>query len=321
MKKQKRIMDILSFLIIILVIVLLLVNINSTVVSSKNAMIMWFNNVVPNMFPFMFFTSLLSFGNSFSFLINTIGKVFYKLFKAPLISGYIYLMSLLCGYPTGANLVGIFINKGMITQKQGNKILSFCSQSGPVFIVGTVGVCFNKSVKIGFIILSIHLISSIICGLIFRNFMIEKQNCISVNFVQNSDNVLYESMNKAVNNVFIVGWFIIIFYIFIDLVLSLKFTSELFCNLGNLLSLSPESIKAIFIAFMEITSGMKALSMTNLNSDILIILSSTLISFGGVSILTQTFAMSNIKKGTYLLTKLTHTFLTLILAIFYTKIF
>ena len=159
--KKIKTWDIFSFLIIIFVILLLLININSTVVSTKNALIMWVNNVVPNMFPFMFFTSLLSFGNSFEFLTQSMGKVFNRVFKAPLISSYIYLMSLLCGYPMGANLVGIFINKGLITQNQGNKILSFSSQSGPVFIVGTVGICFFKSAKIGCIKNNISLFKSI----------------------------------------------------------------------------------------------------------------------------------------------------------------
>ena len=116
--------------------------------------------------------------NSFEFLTQSMGKVFNRVFKAPLISSYIYLMSLLCGYPMGANLVGIFINKGLITQNQGNKILSFSSQSGPVFIVGTVGICFFKSAKIGLIILFLHLLSSIICGLIFRNCMIKEKKAI-----------------------------------------------------------------------------------------------------------------------------------------------
>lgn len=51
---------------------------------------------------------------------------------------------------------------------------AFCSTSGPMFIVGAVGIGMFESTKFGYILFLSHAISALINGLIFRNFHTEK---------------------------------------------------------------------------------------------------------------------------------------------------
>jgi nucleoside recognition membrane protein YjiH len=81
-------------------------------------------------------------------------------------------MSVLSGYPVGAKLTADFYEKGLITKGQACRITTFTSTSGPLFIVGTVGIGMFHSAKLGIIILLSHFIGAILNGLIYRKYML-----------------------------------------------------------------------------------------------------------------------------------------------------
>lgn len=314
--KKNFINSFLTFSIIFSFILLIIFNVSSSIVSVKNALILWVNNILPTLFPFMFFTSLLSLTNSLDFVVNSLGKIFNKIFKAPLISSYIFIMSSLCGYPMGVALTGEYINKNLITQKQGNKILTFCSQSGPLFVVGTVGICFFDSVKIGIIILIVHLISSLICGLLLRNFNVSNNQ--EMLLIKNkSDNILYEAMNKSINSILIVGGYIVIFSIIIDLLMALEITQNFIIFLSKFLNIDKNLVRAIIIGMIEMTRGIKELSLLNLNLKTVITITACIISFSGMSIFLQSFALCKMNKKSYFFSKILHTIICLIICLIF----
>ncbi|MCI6976113.1 MAG: hypothetical protein MR895_02065, partial [Clostridiales bacterium] len=77
--------------------------------------------VLPALFPFFFFTRMLT-GLGFP---ETVGKFFEKpvkfLFHTPPISAYIFFMSVLSGYPIGAKLISEFYKNGVINTEESKK--------------------------------------------------------------------------------------------------------------------------------------------------------------------------------------------------------
>jgi nucleoside recognition membrane protein YjiH len=77
-------------------------------------------------------------------------------------------MSITSGYPTGARLTALFRKQKRITAEEAQRVLSFCSTSGPLFMMGAVAIGMMGSPEGGTIILASHYIAAILIGLAFR---------------------------------------------------------------------------------------------------------------------------------------------------------
>ena len=145
MKHSKKI----AALIILLLMCAVLINPERYLSSVKDGVILFWAAVLPALFPFFFFTRMLT-GLGFP---ETVGKFFEKpvkfLFHTPPISAYIFFMSVLSGYPIGAKLISEFYKNGVINTEESKKIIAFSSTSAPLFVIGTLGVFMLDNVLYG----------------------------------------------------------------------------------------------------------------------------------------------------------------------------
>ena len=227
MKHSKKI----AALIILLLMCAVLINPERYLSSVKDGVILFWAAVLPALFPFFFFTRMLT-GLGFP---ETVGKFFEKpvkfLFHTPPISAYIFFMSVLSGYPIGAKLISEFYKNGVINTEESKKIIAFSSTSAPLFVIGTLGVFMLDNVSYGVIILLSHYLSAIITGLVFCNVRRLKATNIDVKprVKPLPDNVIGDSINDSVLSVLSVGGLIAIFSLVIDVLYDLKFF-DLFGN-------------------------------------------------------------------------------------------
>ncbi len=121
--------------------------------------------LVPSLYPFM----VLSVFVVKSGLSEKIGKVFETpariLLKLPGSSAATILMSMIGGYPTGARSVAALYDSGAITESQAARMLCFCVNSGPAFVISAVGVGFLKSQQAGFILFASQILGSVLLSL------------------------------------------------------------------------------------------------------------------------------------------------------------
>ena len=278
-------------------------------------------------------------------------------------------MSIISGYPIGAKLTSEFYSLGLITKKDAQKILSFSSTSGPLFVIGSVGVGFFSSAKIGFILFSSHIISIIINGVIFGHINLKQNNNKKLNVLNNfnstknqvaiknttrvtdissidstknlnkfnkfesnnSENFkeknqddfnkitlqklsLDDIMYNSIRSVLMVGGFIIIFYVFIQIVLDYKLLYPLI-KLLQVLGLSPLEAEGFCAGIFEITKGISILSKSQ-NLRLSLTLSSFLISFSGISILMQSasfLSKTDVNKKVFVIQKLLHGVISLLI--------
>ena len=151
-----------------LIIMCIIIMINPTIYAKSclNAISVWGLNVLPLLFPFFILTRLII--NLNQPKTNILDKYFCKVYRVPKGSFNTYFLSILSGYPVGAKLVSSMYHNKQISKTDAYKLLSFCSVSGPMFILGTVGISFLKSYKAGIIILISNIIASLLNGLIYR---------------------------------------------------------------------------------------------------------------------------------------------------------
>lgn len=309
------------FVFLLLSIILLLVIFPSTSIKSfYEGILIWATKVLPALLPFFILTKLLSYTQ----FISTLGKKFSpitkKLYHVGGISGYVYIMSIVSGYPVGAKLTSDLYSNKVITKKQAMTITSFTSTSGPLFVLGTVGIGLFNNTQLGYIILISHYIGALLNGLIYRQKDTSDTIILST---QKSDNFLNESMTSSILSIMTVGGFIALFYMILHLLLSIN-AFEIFSILFNLLGVSSEVTTPILAGIFEVTTGCIMLSNTTLNIDIITIILSFLISFGGISIHAQAYCFLknfDMPYSKFLLQKFTHAILSLLITVLIIVIF
>lgn len=242
----------------------------------------WAFNVLPSLLPFFFFTNLLTrlkYASDFALSLSPVSRVLYG---ADGLGVYAQVMSFLSGYPVGVKIISDLYSGGLIDRKQATKYSTFCSTSGPLFIVGTVGVAIFQSKKIGVILLISHLLSSILTGVIFRCVKTAESKTPTVAFAA-TDNILYESVYSSVVSVSIVGGFIAVFYT----IARVCFDFNLFYPLTALLSplVGEKNANGIAMGLIECTFACRQFAE---NVSILsVCLSCGAITFGGLSVWCQ----------------------------------
>ncbi len=271
----------------------------------------WALTVLPSLLPFFFLTTLFTlvgFVEKISYFMSPITK---RAYGTSGIGFYVQLMSFLSGYPVGAKIVSDLVKNNVIDKKQATSIATFSSTSGPLFIVGSVGIGMFASKKIGYILLLSHLIGSIICGVIFK-FILKPNSKPTPLCVSNKcDNVLYESIYSAVISVLIVGGFIAIFYTLSEIVSDIKILYPLELCLKPIFG---DLSNGILTGIIECTMGAKKLS--SYLSPLSVTLTCGIISFGGISVWCQSLiylTQAKISIKIFAFSKIVHTIVSMII--------
>lgn len=307
-------------LIICFFVCCLVINPERYIESVFNGMVLFAKNVAPALFPFFFFTKLLTGLGA----ANTMGKALKrpvsKLYNAPYESGYIMIMSLISGYPVGAKLISDFYSENLFTAKECKKVSSFTSTSGPLFVVGTVGTLMLASPKAGYILFACHALGAVVNGLIYRG----KSAPITLNApIQpaKDDNFLNTSVTSSILSVLVVGGYIAIFSMVIDVALDLKivdFLASVISPVLTLFGVPAQTAQPIILSFIEITRGCQAFAQSGVKIKTILPFIAGLLSFGGLSITFQSLTFlrqCKISTPYYFLTKTTQAIITFFIAL------
>ena len=303
-----------SFL-IFLIILAIVISPKTYIEAFSNGMLVWATILLPTIFPLIFFTKLLTDLG----VVNTIANKFtltQKLFKTPPISAYAFMISIMSGYPVGAKVVSDLYERKLITKNEAYKISTFTSNSGPMFIYGSVGIGMFFSRTIGLILLFSHIIGAVLNGILYRNYN-QKTSISSYNKLTLTHKFsLGESMADSVLSILIIGGFVCIFFVVIEIVNNIGLFSVLASFLGAVFNLDTEIFLGVFNGILEITHG--CLDITTLGSlDIFssVLICCGIITFGGIATMLQAFAFLQkieMKIGFFLFQKTTHTLFSLL---------
>ena len=197
--------------------------ISSTFVGIK----IWATIVLPSLFFFFIISKILMQQEKSFKIFSFLDYPFKKLYNISTGGGYIFLMSILSGYPIGAKLVSEFYEQKIISQNDAKKIIAFASTSGPMFIIGSVAVKMFNNYLLGIIIFIAHILSTLINGLLFRNIdkdnKIDKQSNYKKTITINKQN-LNDIMYNTIISLLMVGGFITLCFTMLELIMSLKTT-------------------------------------------------------------------------------------------------
>lgn len=312
--KNSRTTIILTVALLVLIL-FLIINPSRYINSAYNGILIWAKAVLPALFPFFFITKLLTELGGVKILANYLQNFMQKVFHVNGMGAYVFLMSMMSGYPVGAKLTSELYEKQLITKEEASRLVTFTSTSGPLFIIGTVGAGMFVSVKMGFIILTAHFLGSILNGLLYRNYKYNPQASQTTSrfkIESCTDNILEKTMVSSINSILIVGGYIAVFFILIDILYDvglIALLSGLITQFFALFNVDVNFSSSLVVGFVEMTRGCYELSTLFTDYHVATSVCTFIISFGGLSTLLQamTFLQKcEIKIGFFLKQKITH---------------
>jgi len=226
------------------------------------------------------------------------------------------------GYPVGAKTAISLYERGMCTRTEAERLLAFCNNSGPAFILGVVGAGIFASSTVGVALYLAHALASVCVGLLFR-FYKTGEDCgkgkthrASPQFqAQRFSTAFTGSVKNAFLSTLNICAFVVFFTVVIQLLIRSGFLPGLAQVLGTVLApfgLTPEWAQRLLTGALEISSGVSTLSEGGALSGRLT-MAAFMLGWAGVSVHCQVLSFiggSGLSVGTYLVGKLLHGFLS-----------
>ena len=262
------------FIVILSFIILILIIINKTLVSKTiiTSFGIWFNTLVPSMFPMFILSDILISYNFTEYIPNGVVSFVSRIFNISKNAVLILFLSMISGFPANAVNIKNSYDKGLISKSEAEHLLLFNHFANPLFILQTVGIFYLNNNKYGVVILLSHIFSNIVIGLLFR-----KKNHYSLdNYISKSNksqsigNVLSNSIKKTIDSLLMISGTITLFLILSTLIINIFHTN-------SYLSLAIQSI-------LEMTMSLSYLSILSASDTVKVIIASMIVSFGGLSI-------------------------------------
>lgn len=134
----------------------------------RRALSLCARSVVPALFPFFVVSGLftsLGFAEGMGRRLTPAAALLFRVSGA---GASAFFLGLLGGYPVGGRTVGQLYREGRISCGEAERLLSFCNNAGPSFILGVVGLGCFQSLAAGWALYLIHAVSAVLVGVLLR---------------------------------------------------------------------------------------------------------------------------------------------------------
>lgn len=265
---MKRFLDIA----ILFCLLLVLLCGNQVFSTCKEALLLWFEKLVPSLFISMVLIRILYQRNVFRIFSRTwLARIFHMDREGiPIL-----LCAMLLGFPAGASFIDKLCANGVLDQKGAKRYIQTCCYATSGFVIMTCGVVIFQSATIGYLLF----LSQIIAGLIL--FYCGKDTYIHVYENHSYHNTsIMKQITKAITesgiSLYMIGGYLL-----------------LFMSLASLLfSILPASLNLPIRIIAEFSSGVFLIQQLPYSPVICAVITCMLLGFGGFCVHMQIFSMS-----------------------------
>lgn len=283
--------------------------------SAKDGLYLCFNVIIPSLFPFFVVSSLIIRLGWAEKLGRLLSPVMKPLFNVSGAGASALILGLLGGYPIGAKTAIELYKTASCSKSETERLLAFCNNSGPAFILSVVGAGVFSSVKIGALLYLIHVLSSISVGFIFRKW--GSKNGINTRKCKRSQSRSFasaftDSVKSSFSSALDVCGFVVFFGVFIKLLLLSGVMGALANILGFVLSplgLNTKGAETLISGMLEVSSGICNLKDTVPGMISGMVMASFMLGSAGLSVHCQVLSLlegSGLSAKPYFLGKLLH---------------
>ena len=163
-----KIKKILIYLFAVGAVVLLIKNASSAIRYASDAIDLCLEMIVPTLFPFFICSGILIYSGFCELLAKAFQFCMYPLFRISPVGSSAFILGIVSGYPLGAVTAGELYANNYISKTEAERLLAFCNNSGPLFILGSVGIAIYSNIKYGIALYVAHILAALTVGILFR---------------------------------------------------------------------------------------------------------------------------------------------------------
>lgn len=295
------------YLIIISLMLMLLMCSENTLPQTKETLLLCAENIIPTLFPF-FVLSCFSIKTGFAKIAGKFLSPFMRLlFNVSGEGGVAFCIGIISGYPTGAKAVCDLYKSGDIKKQEAERLLAYCNNSGPLFVIGAVGAGMLRNASLGIFLYIIHIISAILTGIVMR-FSADKSNHTNKKNHHTQAKTISigtafsESIKESVTSILYVCGFVVFFG---------AISSQILHFLGN------NTLGSILKGILEVTTGISS-TITDCSFSVGMPIISALLGLGGLCVFLQVMGIANesgLSLKPYVFGKIHQSIISLILCV------
>lgn len=246
--------------------------------AGREALSLCADSVIPALLPYLICSGFISrsgFASSFSRYLSPIMR---PLFGVPGSGSIAFVLGSVSGYPIGAVCVRDLYLSGECSKNEAQRMLAFCNNSGPLFIMSVVGCGILGDITLGRLLYISHLFAAVLVGIVLRTFgKCESQTIRTLPKIPSLKNekplqIIGEVMDSAIFTILKICGFVIFFSVFAKL-------------------LPKTRISPFFHPLLEIVGGISSLSAASLSGQLKLPLISFFLAFSGISVMFQVGAV------------------------------
>ncbi len=287
MQQKRRLLGIVSF-----VAILIFILDGKTALSGASAGVdLCIQTVVPSLFPFFLFSSLLS-GSLYGTEIPILRPI-ASLCSVPPGAESLLITGFLGGYPSGAQGIAQAYQSGMLSRKNAIHMLRFCSNAGPAFLFGMIRPMFPQ-IGLVWLLWGIHAGSALLTGWLFS----ENENQLSFSGSPKTFTLAQAMRSSLLAMATVCGW-VILFRVMI------AFLQHWF------LWALPVPVQVVITGFLELSNGCCELCRIP-DIPLRFLICSVMLAFGGLCVTMQTGSVAeDLPLESYMLGKCVQTAISL----------
>lgn len=273
-----------------------------------------FNVIFPSLFPFFVLSSLVVELGMARYLGQSLERIMLPLFRVGGPGASALVLGFVGGYPVGARTAIRLYETKQLTKSEVQRLLAFCNNSGPAFILGVVGAGVFGSGTVGLLLYFVHMAASVCVGLLFRFYGHPDTKRSLTSHPPQFQTVRFShaftsSIKNSFSSVLNICAFVVFFSVLIRL-LSLCGIMEVAARLLTALPLHLDLTMAqhLLIGLVEVSSGVAGLiGESALNERVS--MAAFMLGWAGLSVHCQVLSFladSDLSSFSYLLGKVLH---------------
>ena len=259
--------------------------------TARTAVEMCTRLLIPSLLPFFVVSTLLVRLRYADALGTLFGPLMRGLFRVNGRCSAAFLLGLAGGYPVGARTAIALYREGACSRTEAERLMAFCSNSGPAFILGVVGSGIFGSAGAGLRLYAIHILASVLVGIGFRVYRHregpQEAPRGSVSAPPGFIGAFTESVADAGAAVLRLSAFVVLFAVLTDLFFAagwLSALADLAGRLGADVGLTAQMAEALLRGCLEVTTGLWSLAGAQANLTANLALAACLLGWAGLCV-------------------------------------
>ena len=286
-----------------------------SVAAAKSGLQLCGNVIIPSLFPFFVLSSFCMEIGLVQYLGRVLEPLMRPLFRVSGACASAFVLGIIGGYPVGAKTAIALYEKRMISRDEAERLLAFCNNCGPAFIFGVVGAGVFSSSAVGLLLYLIHILSSVLVGLLFR---FRGSRTVSAGCAAPTEEApafsaaFTASVRSAMQSTLSICAFVLFFTVIIRLLVLSGVLRGAAALLGTLLAPfggTDAAAEKLLIGAIEMSSGVASLSGSAGAMSTQLSLAAFILGWAGLCVHCQVLSFlgsSDLSVRTYLAGKLAH---------------